>query len=319
MNLFDWVLAITLVLLAWRSLTVPDLFRGIVLFIMFGLLLALCWVRLDAPDLALAEAAIGAGLLGVLLLGTWRVLGSPRTPGGPEAPAGPWLRWGSGVGSTVLAVTLSVALHQLPEVPESAGTEALERLNEAGTTQPVTAVLLNFRGYDTLLEIAVLLVALLGALQARAPLIAPVRQGDATDGTPLMPAILRLFTPVLLLVGAYLVWAGTHGSGGAFQGGAVLAGCGVLLALGNRLHGADEAGPMLRGLLGMGLIVFILIGIMVMIKQGAFLAYPPGLTYPLMLAIEYSMAVSIALSLLLLFTATPGLRRSANSGGVTGA
>jgi uncharacterized MnhB-related membrane protein len=39
-----------------------------VLFIAFGLLMALAWVRLDAPDIALAEAAIGAGLTGAILL-----------------------------------------------------------------------------------------------------------------------------------------------------------------------------------------------------------------------------------------------------------
>ena len=38
------------------------------LFIAFGLLMSLAWVRLDAPDIALAEAAIGAGLTGALLL-----------------------------------------------------------------------------------------------------------------------------------------------------------------------------------------------------------------------------------------------------------
>ncbi|MFQ5488820.1 MAG: Na(+)/H(+) antiporter subunit B, partial [Gammaproteobacteria bacterium] len=51
-----------------RALASPDLFRAIVLFIAFGLLMALAWVRLDAPDIALAEAAIGAGLTGALLL-----------------------------------------------------------------------------------------------------------------------------------------------------------------------------------------------------------------------------------------------------------
>jgi multisubunit Na+/H+ antiporter MnhB subunit len=40
----------------------------VVLFIAFGLLLALAWVRLGAPDVALAEAAIGAGITGTLLL-----------------------------------------------------------------------------------------------------------------------------------------------------------------------------------------------------------------------------------------------------------
>ena len=36
--------------------------RAVILFIAFGLLLALVWARLRAPDVALAEAAIGAGL-----------------------------------------------------------------------------------------------------------------------------------------------------------------------------------------------------------------------------------------------------------------
>lgn len=64
----DLALALTLVWLAWRSLASADLFKGVVLFIAFGLVLALAWVRLAAPDIALAEAAIGSGLTGALLL-----------------------------------------------------------------------------------------------------------------------------------------------------------------------------------------------------------------------------------------------------------
>lgn len=67
---FDVVLVLTLLRLAWQALTSPELFRAIVLFIAFGLLMALVWVRLAAPDVALAEAAIGAGLTGALLLTT---------------------------------------------------------------------------------------------------------------------------------------------------------------------------------------------------------------------------------------------------------
>lgn len=65
---FDGMLAIALLWLAWRALRSPDLFTAIVLFIAFGLMMALAWVRLQAPDIALAEAAIGAGLTGALLL-----------------------------------------------------------------------------------------------------------------------------------------------------------------------------------------------------------------------------------------------------------
>jgi energy-converting hydrogenase B subunit D len=78
----DTALAAIVLWLAWAALSSRDLFRGIVLFIAFGLVLAMIWVRLGAPDVALAEAAIGAGLAGALLLATWGRL--PRTQEPPE-------------------------------------------------------------------------------------------------------------------------------------------------------------------------------------------------------------------------------------------
>lgn len=67
---FDALLAAALLWSAVRAITAQDLFRGVILFIVFGLLMALAWARLGAPDIALAEAAIGAGLGGALLLDT---------------------------------------------------------------------------------------------------------------------------------------------------------------------------------------------------------------------------------------------------------
>lgn len=67
---FDVVLGLALLATAVGALASRELFRAIVMFIVFGLLMALAWVRLQAPDIALAEAAIGAGLTGVLLLDT---------------------------------------------------------------------------------------------------------------------------------------------------------------------------------------------------------------------------------------------------------
>lgn len=66
--LFDALLGLGLLLAALGALWSRSLFRGVVLFVVFGLLVAIAWVRLDAPDVALAEAAIGAGLTGALLL-----------------------------------------------------------------------------------------------------------------------------------------------------------------------------------------------------------------------------------------------------------
>ncbi len=71
---FDLLLAVGLYWVAWCALVSVDAFKAIVLFIAFGLLLALAWMRLEAPDVALAEASISAGLTGVLLLTAWRRL-----------------------------------------------------------------------------------------------------------------------------------------------------------------------------------------------------------------------------------------------------
>lgn len=71
---FDFLLALSLLWSGWRTLAAPRLDRAIVLFIVFGLLMSLAWARLSAPDIGLAEAAIGAGLTGALLLDAYGVL-----------------------------------------------------------------------------------------------------------------------------------------------------------------------------------------------------------------------------------------------------
>lgn len=64
----DLLLAAALLWIGMRTLTAAGLFEAAVHFIAFGLVMALAWARLEAPDLALAEAAIGAGLTGALVL-----------------------------------------------------------------------------------------------------------------------------------------------------------------------------------------------------------------------------------------------------------
>ena len=75
---FDVTLALALFGLALALLSSRDLFRAVILFIAFGFLMALAWVRLRAPDIALVEAAIGAGLAGALFLDALRQFGGGR-------------------------------------------------------------------------------------------------------------------------------------------------------------------------------------------------------------------------------------------------
>jgi energy-converting hydrogenase B subunit D len=65
---FDAALGAGLLLIAWRTLACSDLFKASVLFVAFGLFMAIAWVRLNAPDVGLAEATIGAGVTGTLLM-----------------------------------------------------------------------------------------------------------------------------------------------------------------------------------------------------------------------------------------------------------
>ncbi len=66
--LLNLLLAALILWLGWVTLTTGSLFRAIVLYVAFGLSMGLAWTRLDAPDVALAEIAVGAGLTGALFL-----------------------------------------------------------------------------------------------------------------------------------------------------------------------------------------------------------------------------------------------------------
>lgn len=72
--IIDLVLVAGTLILAVMCVAAKDLFRAIVLFVSLGLFVTIVWARLQAWDVAIAEAAIGAGLTGALLLATWRSL-----------------------------------------------------------------------------------------------------------------------------------------------------------------------------------------------------------------------------------------------------
>ena len=69
--IFDALLMLSVLLLAWMSIFSASLFRCIVFFVCLGLLATIAWGQLGAFDVAIAEAAIGAGITGALLLAAW--------------------------------------------------------------------------------------------------------------------------------------------------------------------------------------------------------------------------------------------------------
>lgn len=175
-----------------------------------------------------------------------------------------------------------------------------ERLAETGVKNVVTAVLLDFRGYDTLLEIAVLMLATIGVLSLRretAGVWAPL----APAADPVLSSMTRLLVPLMVLTSGYLLWAGEHAPGGAFQAGAVLGSAGVLLALSGYARPGWVTRVALRVAIAVGFLVFLLIALAPLAVDGRLLEYPEGLGKPLMLIIETWLTFSIGAILASLF------------------
>jgi multisubunit Na+/H+ antiporter MnhB subunit len=161
-------------------------------------------------------------------------------------------------------------------------------LHATGADHPVTAVLLGFRAYDTLLETAVLLLAVLAATAASGEAVA--RAAPATPSDPVLKALVNALVPVMAIVAVYLLWAGTKQPGGAFQAGAVLGAAGVLLRLAGELPLLDPDRPALRVGLAAGLAVFLA-------------AFAADVLAGTLLLVEVALTVSIGLTLACLFAA----------------
>lgn len=217
-----------------------------------------------------------------------------------------------GFGGIVSAIVVFLGISILALPPEATGlaVDVEDKLEASGVKNPVTAVLLNYRGYDTLLEVTVLLLAVLGA-QALATSGRRVgAEHVPSPNNPLLTGFIRVIAPVMIVVAGYLLWVGGHAPGGAFQAGAVLAALGVLLHLGgvNWTQYLSETGE--RLLLVAGLAVFLSVGVGTALSDRHFLEYSPSAAKWLILSIEAVTTVSIAAILLALFCG--GTLRSAD-------
>ena len=329
--LLDCVLAVLILILAVRAVLVGGLYQSAVTFIAFGLTLALAWARLAAPDVALAEAAIGAGLLGVLLIHSLRDFDGTGTVSGSDNASTPTVvppASGSSrrpfhrpegfvfskpamqtvlvlLGTSVFAFTLLMAVL---EMPDGGGLTAVSAaaMERSGVDHPVTAVLLNFRSYDTWLEVGVLLIAMLAIFCAGG--FEGFRYGEvSTSKDLLIDRLARLLAPVMVLVAGYLLWLGKSYPGGAFQAGVVLGAAGILL----QLAGWHFVEAMPRWIwktgLAIGFAFFLFAGIGFMALDLAFLEYPAAHAGWLILWVEAFATLSIGLTLTCFFVYFTGM------------
>ncbi|MGB5725586.1 MAG: hydrogen gas-evolving membrane-bound hydrogenase subunit E, partial [Thiogranum sp.] len=195
--------------------------------------------------------------------------------------------------AALLAWALAEAFDRGPQ--DTLAQAVSETLAASGVSNPVTAILLNFRAYDTLLELAVLLTAVLGILA-----LGPARPGYQAAG-PVFDSLVRWLVPVLILTAGYLLWVGAHAPGGAFQAGATLAAAAVVLRLAGHRTAGLPPGRTLHVVMAAGVGMFLVVGLSLLVLGRPFLGYPPAWAGGLILLIESAAMLAIAATLVLAF------------------
>ena len=159
---FEIPLLILLLMTAAGAIMVKDLISSVFILGSYSFLLALVWAWLGAVDVAFVEAVVGAGLATVFFLMT--LFGTqPKDTRIRRSPA-PLVAF---LGLPVLGLLLLYAAEDLPKFSDKqspanahVSTEYLkESLIKTDTENVVTAVLMDYRAFDTLIETAVIFTA----------------------------------------------------------------------------------------------------------------------------------------------------------------
>ncbi|MFQ5898348.1 MAG: DUF4040 domain-containing protein [Candidatus Methylomirabilia bacterium] len=151
-----------LVILAAAAVRIRDLVGAVLVLSAYGLVLSLVWAGMGAVDVAFTEAVVGAGASTVFFLAT--LLRTARA----EQGRGRRGRVAAGLVAVLfLGSLLVLATHDFPEWGDPASPASLhvsprylsQGHGETGAPNIVTAVLADYRGYDTLIETVVIFTA----------------------------------------------------------------------------------------------------------------------------------------------------------------
>lgn len=157
---------------------------------------------------------------------------------------------------------------------------------ETGADNLVTAVLLNYRAFDTFGEVMIIFVALAAVM---AVLSTPASARGAGAGaaaeervpiSPVVSFIIRITAPFIAAFGAFVIFKGHLAPGGGFQGGVILGALLVLLSvvLGRGAERPLIPVPIARWLQVAGPLAFLVVGLLGLALTGVLLGYPddPG-------------------------------------------
>jgi multicomponent Na+:H+ antiporter subunit B len=143
-----------------------NLFAIVMLMGVYSLICAAWFVSLDAVDVAFTEAAVGAGISTVLMLGAMLLTAREAEP------AGAGRHWAA---FAVVASAGAALIFAIPDMPAygDANSPANAYVGQAYLDQTpheiaipnvVTAILASYRGFDTFGEVVVIFTAALGVM-----------------------------------------------------------------------------------------------------------------------------------------------------------
>lgn len=160
------VLFVFLAAVAFAVIRMKDLFAAVMLAGIFSLLSASLFTVMDAVDVAFTEAAVGAGISTILMLGTLALTTSKEKPeyNRPRLPA---ILVVVATGAVLIYGTLDIPRYGDPDAPihhHMAPRFIEDSPEEIGVPNEVTAVLASYRGYDTWGETTVIFTAGIGVM-----------------------------------------------------------------------------------------------------------------------------------------------------------
>ena len=155
-----------------------------------------------------------------------------------------------------------------------------ETFPETSVPNMVTAVLADYRGYDTMFETVVIFtagIAIIAILRRYGPKdkVVPEQKLYKKEPDLIVETTCRLMIPIIQLFALYVVAHGHHSPGGGFQGGVIFGASFILLALASDLQAAQKWVPENRilNLAGIGIFIYAGFGFLCLLLGSNFLDY----------------------------------------------
>lgn len=256
MENFRILLLIFLVLCALAVSFTKNLLASVMIFMSYSSIMAIIWVLLESPDLAITEAAVGAGVTSILFFITLkriRAIGKAhedeQDTTTKEINARPAVkrfdRYYGGVAIVMGLVIILALLLTASNAPAFGkadnpyNNEVSERylekgMEETGAVNAVAGMILDYRAFDTFGESCVLFIAAACVL-----ILLREDHGDESAKNmnderfePVSDTILQasatILFPAIMIFGIYILLNGHLSPGGGFSGGAIM-GAGLIL------------------------------------------------------------------------------------------